>query len=107
MRDIDGPEGPCDICGQSIDNCKCPECHTCGDVGCITHMSLNCLAELMENLSVRLGNLQSEYKRRQTAKVESCPGCGDKLLPDLIEGGPAYCNRCKKDVWKGRFVDTD
>lgn len=26
-------EGPCDLCGNAVDNCKCPECRECGSVG--------------------------------------------------------------------------
>lgn len=28
-----GTEGPCDICGKLPDNCICPECPTCGEIG--------------------------------------------------------------------------
>jgi len=28
-----GQEGPCEVCGQSVDDCICPECPTCGSVG--------------------------------------------------------------------------
>lgn len=24
---------PCAICGEMIDNCECPECPVCGDIG--------------------------------------------------------------------------
>jgi hypothetical protein len=37
MRDIDPPEGPCDVCGKSVDDCICPECPVChshGDPAC-------------------------------------------------------------------------
>lgn len=26
-------EGPCEICGKSVDDCICPECPTCGSQG--------------------------------------------------------------------------
>lgn len=26
-------DGPCEVCGKHIDDCICPECATCGDVG--------------------------------------------------------------------------
>lgn len=29
MSDIDPPEGPCAICGKSVDDCICPECPVC------------------------------------------------------------------------------
>jgi hypothetical protein len=29
----DQDEAPCDVCGQSIENCACPECPKCGAVG--------------------------------------------------------------------------
>lgn len=28
-----GQEGPCDGCGESVDNCICPECPKCGEQG--------------------------------------------------------------------------
>jgi hypothetical protein len=28
-----GEEGPCSVCGQTIDDCLCPECPHCGSVG--------------------------------------------------------------------------
>jgi hypothetical protein len=37
IRDIEWaagyPEGPCEICGKSVDDCTCPECPVCGSVG--------------------------------------------------------------------------
>lgn len=33
MNMIDPPEPPCEICGQQIDNCICPECSVCGEYG--------------------------------------------------------------------------
>lgn len=29
----DDYEGPCDVCGNLVDNCVCPECPVCGDYG--------------------------------------------------------------------------
>jgi len=26
-------EYPCEICGEHPDNCICPECHICGEIG--------------------------------------------------------------------------
>lgn len=26
-------DGPCEVCGQSYDDCICPECTTCGQIG--------------------------------------------------------------------------
>lgn len=31
--DIDPDEGPCEICGMSLDNCICPECPVCESIG--------------------------------------------------------------------------
>lgn len=28
---------PCAVCGMNVDDCKCPECQTCGSVGCPDH----------------------------------------------------------------------
>lgn len=27
------PIHPCQVCGKHPDDCKCPECKTCGEVG--------------------------------------------------------------------------
>lgn len=29
----DYPEGLCEVCGQDLDNCVCPECPVCGSAG--------------------------------------------------------------------------
>ena len=29
----DGPTGPCPVCGQTVDDCLCLECPTCGSQG--------------------------------------------------------------------------
>jgi hypothetical protein len=26
-------DGPCDVCGKELDDCICPECGECGDIG--------------------------------------------------------------------------
>ena len=31
--EIVGYEGPCDVCGRSVDDCICPECPECGSCG--------------------------------------------------------------------------
>lgn len=33
MNDIDPSEGPCQVCGHSVDDCICPECPHCGEHG--------------------------------------------------------------------------
>jgi hypothetical protein len=33
IEDACGGEGPCDVCSRPIDDCVCPECPTCGEVG--------------------------------------------------------------------------
>lgn len=44
QRQIDeayGQEGPCAVCGKSVDCCVCPECPVCesqGDLKCYTHI---------------------------------------------------------------------
>jgi hypothetical protein len=30
---INGYDGPCDVCGHSVDDCICPECPECGEYG--------------------------------------------------------------------------
>ncbi len=29
----DGPDGPCEVCGEPVLKCKCPECPVCGNWG--------------------------------------------------------------------------
>ena len=33
IEDHFGSDGPCDVCGRSVDDCICPECPECGGVG--------------------------------------------------------------------------
>jgi len=33
-------EGPCEVCGNSVNNCICPECPVCGEYG-----NTNCYLE--------------------------------------------------------------
>lgn len=46
MADIEraaGGDGPCEVCGEHVDDCICPECPTCGvqgDPGCYEAHSL-------------------------------------------------------------------
>jgi hypothetical protein len=39
QRMIDEQAGDelCEVCGEYPDDCKCPECPTCGEYGCPTH----------------------------------------------------------------------
>jgi hypothetical protein len=39
----DDNDGPCEVCGEHIDNCICPECPVCGECGnpdCYIHHGL-------------------------------------------------------------------
>ena len=47
-------EGPCEVCGQFVDDCLCPECGTCnvhGDPACYTEHGLTRTPEQIESLA--------------------------------------------------------
>jgi len=42
----DEPHGPCVLCGEYMETCKCPDCPECGVVGCHEHIDEMELMEL-------------------------------------------------------------
>ena len=44
-------EGPCLVCGNHIDDCICPECQECGDVGNPSCYSLHGLVRTSEQVA--------------------------------------------------------
>lgn len=46
----DDDEGPCDRCGENLQNCQCPECPVCSNVGCVDHLSQEEAAKLIKEL---------------------------------------------------------
>jgi hypothetical protein len=78
-----GAEGPCAVCGESVDKCKCPECPECSDVGCIRHMSSD---ELWSRLA-KLEALATGYKVELVQR--GLPFYPDELDFDESEGPEA------------------
>jgi hypothetical protein len=36
-----GYEEFCEICGEDVDNCSCPECSECGEINCSSHNQIH------------------------------------------------------------------
>jgi DNA-directed RNA polymerase subunit RPC12/RpoP len=107
----DEPTPLCILCGKDPEQdadkggCSCPECPECGTVGCLEHLSLSNLITRTEILGHQYHGMNQEYHRRQKAAAVKCSGCGKKILPDLIDGGPLWCPDCKKNLdSKGQFL---
>lgn len=108
------PTPPCSLCGKDVESddpikgCQCPECPECGEHGCLTHFSLGNLLTKMEILHSQLYDLEREYKKRCEAQAVNCPGCQVKIVPQLGDGSPMWCDTCKKEVdYNGQFVETE
>lgn len=69
-------EGPCDVCGKNVDDCICPECPVCGEIG-----RVNCYEDFSEtNHGLKMNqeqkvslddfNRQEEENRRRLIEME-------------------------------------
>lgn len=94
----DEPDPPCSRCGEDIDNCTCPECPTCSTHGCLEHMNHNDFINLHEKVSIWFNSLEREYQRRVEEAAINCPGCNSKLLPNLYDRTPIWCDKCSRLV---------
>lgn len=108
----DEPEPPCPLCGKVVDGPKdpytCPECPECGVCGCIEHLSIANLCSRLEVAEYVADSLRQEYRRRCEAKAVNCPGCSKRLVPDLQEGNPMWCDHCKRAVDNdGKWLQDD
>ena len=101
----DGPEPPCQMCGELEGKCKCPECtvkvqdhdgafRECGTVGCLEHMPIQSLVMQLEHHEYLAHVRQQELQRRELAEGPKCEYCGTQCRADLREGSPAYCDKC-------------
>jgi hypothetical protein len=55
-------EGPCDVCGKSVDDCICPECPVChsnGDPDCYVKHGLEKSDEQVESLAKALAEQEA------------------------------------------------
>lgn len=102
----DGPEPPCQMCGEYEEKCKCPECpvvtphpsdpdRICGTVGCLEHMPIQQLWEQEQHYSYLANGRSREIARRELEAGPNCEYCGTKCKADLREGSPAWCDKCK------------
>lgn len=81
----DDPDGPCEVCGESLDNCICPECSFCFDIGnpaCyINHgMRRTELQKFYKLISDRM--LEDEFQ----ASLDQAQAQYDEWAKDMIEG---------------------
>lgn len=104
----DGPEPPCQMCGEYEDNCKCLECKAivrfgngpeqeCGAVGCLEHMPLQSLLDSEQLYSYLFNQRKRELERRSIAEAVTCEKCFTKIPRNFIDG-MEYCEKCKKIV---------
>lgn len=102
----DGPEPPCQMCGEYEDKCKCPECqvevtrpngttYTCGTFGCLEHMPIQQLVTEEAHYTYLAECRTRELARRELAAGPKCEYCGTQCRADLREGSPAWCDKCK------------
>lgn len=117
----DQPEMPCAICGKQVDAkvdpCTCPPCthkdedgEECGECGCIKHVPLRDLLSRLEMLQYQVSAFEAEVKRRQEEMTYPCPGCRDRITPNLRSEDGDYCPKCRKEIYRdkdgiGRFVE--
>jgi len=67
--DIDPKEGPCDVCGLSVDECICPECPVCGGVGDPKCYETHELVRTPKQISGRAA-LEDLWRREREAEEE-------------------------------------
>jgi hypothetical protein len=102
----DGPEPPCQVCGEYEEKCKCPECpvptphhsdpdRVCGTVGCLEHMDLQSLLQSEAHYSYLANARTREITRRSMAAGVTCDQCKRECPADIREGYPAWCDHCK------------
>jgi len=63
IDDAAGVEGPCMVCGKAIDNCICPTCDKCDEVGnpvCYKEHGLVCSAEQINSLATAEARWKSD-----------------------------------------------
>lgn len=94
----------CEVCAQLVDDCVCPECEVCGDVGdpaCYRGHGLKrtelqkFLAEIADR---RLAaDLKAEYEWYKALMVCDC--CGEREISDDDEiAAEQLCDRCFKEI---------
>jgi hypothetical protein len=104
----DGPEPPCQMCGEYEDKCPCPECPVevtlengfkteCGTVGCLKHMPIADLLASEQKFYSLHQRREEELKRRSIAEAVMCEKCGGKVPKDFLDG-MEFCDKCKKLV---------
>lgn len=79
------PEGPCDVCGQDVDYCICPECSECGSVGDIT-----CYIDHGLRRSEEQKFLREITDRQLEAELKSY-WKNEEALDRLMTEEPPYC----------------
>jgi hypothetical protein len=70
-------EGPCEICGNSVDDCICPECEQCGSVGdphCYEHHGLE----------------RSDEQRKSLAAMQKIWDESNQKIDDAYGNPPEY-----------------
>ena len=63
-------EGPCEVCGNAVDDCICPECPTCGEQGnpdCYYVGDEPCQHGLILNEQQIAGRTDAEKREREAA----------------------------------------
>lgn len=69
-------EPPCEVCGKDVDDCICPECKTCGEVGalrCYKDHGMRRSAEQVRskrNFNRRCRKAEEEERRLYEAEEE-------------------------------------
>ena len=79
-------EGPCEMCGNDVDNCICPACHHCGTIGdpyCYSKHGLMVGQDQIDALVKRLDHERELYLQEQ-AYLNEMEKEYSKSYPDSI-----------------------
>lgn len=107
----DPPEYPCQVCEKHTDNCECPECQVCGNVGdpdCYTHHGLGVVTEedafwlsIMANTADQLPRLVFAdwlQERGRDADGAALRATADRVPAVNPFGGPSVCWTSSNEV---------
>jgi len=102
----DEPEPPCSLCGKDVDRCHCPPCKTCGEHGCVEHLSNLELVKRYQTHAFLLSELRRVLDKRETEQAQPCPICKEPVKPCLVTGDPLYCQNCKVGELDERWYEA-
>jgi hypothetical protein len=73
-------EGPCEVCGKSVDDCTCPECPVCSDIGNPDCYEKHGLIRTQEQIEAF-----AEFERIEKEYLEAEKKWAEQMTKDLEE----------------------